>query len=273
VGPEEQMNEAAVAVSRTQLFAVWGGDGMFGTRLSVDGVSRDDHRAGPLVDQRSATRPSVASDGKNFLVVWTEARQEGETLGGVLVEGRTGRPSGEPKTYPTGFDTAVMFKAPGLDPRVVWDGSRYLVSANGITRDGGSDVVLLALDASGELLGTETVASSSAQELDGVLGTDGRGRTLAVWSQFEPDAGARRLHARSEGVSPLGGMCFASSECLEGSCGPSGCCEVDARGCFTPAPEPWRLRAECGCAAPGGTLGALTVLAVALRRFRRRARR
>ena len=277
VGPEPDLGENAAAASATQLYVAWKGAGIRGTRVSFEGVSANDQDTVVLSGSTYTAQPAVASDGTDFLVVWSEGRDGSENLVGVVVRGSDGQPTGPVQVYVPAAETELLWRAASLSPRAAWDGRRYLVTYNVAGPDAGSDVRRVAVDASGALLDQAPVAAAAGQELDGVLATDGRGRTLYAWGAFDDAAGARRLFSAVEAAVPLGARCLSTAECLEGVCGSSGCCSVGGSGCTPPeglppgGAEPRVLRVGCGCGGAGAGPLLLALLAAPLARRRRGA--
>ncbi len=169
---------------------------------------------------------SVASDGKDFLVSYTQG-YDTQAIRAIRVSELGVRLGAGPLTL---APSNPLQHGETLLSSAAFDGKAYRVayevpSATGVDlywrrvwSDGGMEpaVPLVA-------------GADNAQQVSLVEG--GPGRLLVLWQQFEPATQALRIYAMPWAEVELGNPCFDSLECLSGTCAAGRCCDADAGAC------------------------------------------
>src|SRR6266545_2102639 len=171
----------AVASDGGDFFVVWEDyspevSGIYGTRVTGDGVVLDPFPVRVSPAEVTALIPSLAWDGANYLVVWYDWRGQDDIYGArVSPDGTVLDETGIP-----------ISTAPGVQwaPVVSWSGSEFLVAwADERNRvESGSDVYGSRLTADGTVLDPAGIAISTAPAHQHQVAVASRGDNfLVVW--------------------------------------------------------------------------------------------
>lgn len=222
-------DSVGVASNGSELFVAWTfAGGVWGTRVFFDGGVASDHLAGAL-HQYLAEDVSVASDGTDFLVAWRNRDLAAEHVLGAVVSGSTGGRVGTNVMLVASSETSWSWGRASPSPQLGFDGTDYVMTFDLVSPDGGSGVLVRTVSRTGQPGATRVLADGPQHEFDGRLFFDGRGRTLATWTQSTAEPNTQAWGALS--LSLAGGeACVAPGDCRSGRCQASRCCEVDG-GC------------------------------------------
>ena len=100
-----------------------------------------------------AVKPSIVSDGQNFLIAWTDKSGSADDLYYILLDAG-GNKVAEAKTVATNVGGA-------LEPDVLWTGSKFYISYTGITVE---DIYLVKMDANGNVSEKDINISNTAED-------------------------------------------------------------------------------------------------------------
>jgi hypothetical protein len=115
-------------------------------------------------------------------------------------------------------------------PAAVWDGTTYVVAWHAwVSRSEGVDVQYRRVSATGVLGPRGTVAGGPENQGQPALSTDGQGRTLFSFLEYDTTAGSLRTRFRTLAHVGPGGFCTASADCQSGLCA-AGRCESSDGG-------------------------------------------
>jgi hypothetical protein len=178
--------DSAVAFAGGKFFVVWqdhrsGSAEIFGARVSRRGSVLDD--AGIRISPTGGNQPAVASDGGNYLVVWTQVAADTRVLGArVSHAGKVVDPTGLP------ISTGPTFQS---GPAVAFDGRTFLVVWNDF-RSGSNlnDIFGARLSRSGTVLDPTGIPISTAagDQRRPAVAFDGS-TFLVVWEDRRPQVG------------------------------------------------------------------------------------
>ncbi len=238
----------------TDLMGVVVGDtGAPGTPFVVCGASgRQDH-------------PASASNGTVHLVAWSDANTSPTRIRAARVDAKAG----------VVLDATPIVVFAGSDaydlPRVVWDGSVFVVSAARILNAySGSEVVIGRVRADGVVV-AEPTASATKSARDSSLASDGKGTTMVAFTRDvvePPYVAARARLVTYVAKHPAGSACTSAAECEDGNCADGVCCTSACTGpcqacdvagsvgtCATASGRPHGTR-TCGGGSDACSLGA-----------------
>ncbi len=194
----------AVASNGTDYLVVWaddrGGDvDVYGARVSQAGTVLDSLGI-PIAPALNAQQsPSVAFDGTNYLVVWSDGRRGS----GTDIYGARVSPAGS-VLDPSGLvlSSSSVFNLLKSAPAIVFDGTNYLIvwdEKTGFT--GPANLLGLRVSPAGTPLGSPfTVSDATGNQLAAALAFDGT-NALAVWQDDRSGAGSDIYATR---ISPAG---------------------------------------------------------------------
>jgi hypothetical protein len=169
----------AVAYNGTDYLVLWqhrdvGIRGIHGARVDRQGIVLDPD--GFIVSATAGVgdQPAAASDGDDFLIVWSDSRNGDRDIYGARVSA-TG----------TVLDTAgiEICSAPGAQeyPAVEYDGTNFLVVWQD-WRDGERDLYGARVTPDGTILDTFAVITQPGYQVDPVLARDGGSKMLLAYS-------------------------------------------------------------------------------------------
>lgn len=197
----------ALASDGTNLLVVWSdfrsggffGIDIFGARVSRSLTVLDP--AGRLLSsvvENAQTDPAVATDGTNYLVVWSDPRDGVETeVFGARVS-RTGA-----VLDPSGLDLGVGTLSDESRPAVAWSGSRYLVVWEGYDAGAGtSSIGGVPVTADGTVLEPLLIAGAQGDAVAPRVAAAG-GTFLVVWQDLRSGADYDIFGARVSGAGTL----------------------------------------------------------------------
>ena len=189
--------------------------------------------------------PSVASDGKDFLVTWQTGYGWTTTVGALSaarVRGSDGVPLEPSLTLAADHFSKANLTFDGSDYRVVyqrpWEGARQLVvtrvSPEGVVASGAEHVI-------------STHQADSSQQVG--IGATSKGRFLVAYGKYDGALGMERLRFREVVDLPNGEACSDGVPCQSGLCVDGVCCES---ACGGGAPNDCQT---CSVAAGGSVNG------------------
>ncbi len=173
---------------------------IYASRVSAAGVVQDNAGFAVSTAAGNQERPSVASNGSDYLVGWLDHRRGGDLwdvyVGRVTVEGEVGPVDGLlVSTMAEELDTS---NDPWGGPTIASDGANYLVGWMGL-RAGNWDIYVSPVDADDFVVqSTGVVASLSVNEQAGAVASNGSG-FLVVWSENRSGRGADIFASRVSG--------------------------------------------------------------------------
>jgi hypothetical protein len=165
--------------------------------------------------------PSVASDGKDFLVTWRTGSSD--SLFGARVRGSDGAL----------LDSSALSVAASHlgDANVTFDGVDYVVAFQGM-REGTRQLLAQWVTPGGVVVPERALATlhpSSTQEQVGLAAT-GTGHFLAAYTQYDQELALNRIRLRQVEALPLGVACSDGDPCGSGFCVDGVCCESACGG-------------------------------------------
>jgi hypothetical protein len=174
----------AVACNGTDYLVLWqsmttGGYDLYGARISPQGVVRDPD--GFVISAAPGTQqhPAAASDGTDFLVVWSDSRDVDCNVYAARVTGAG-----------TVLDTAgiPLFSAAGPQyaPAVEYDGAKFLVVWQD-QRGGEQDIYGARVTPQGSVLDTFAVTTMQGDEFDPALARGPGNGILTAYSSWAGD--------------------------------------------------------------------------------------
>lgn len=251
----------AVASNGTTFLVVWDdGANVLGTRVNTDGTVLDTpfviSNAGVGTDPTQPTKPQlqVASNGTDYMVVWTDPRNNDDIYASrISAAGVVQAPNGFALHTGTGLQDAPRIASNGTNYLAVWEGAvgdHFDIYANrivnGAAADGNGFVVMET--AYGELPAV------------GSVGTD----YLVSWTEYRDHVQADLFGQRvtAAGASSGGNITI---DAMPGYQGHSAIATNGASYLVT-----WDDTAGCGCRSTDPRQGALMIVIIALVVRRRR---
>ncbi len=205
--------EPSVASNGTDYLVVWSewtgsnGPHIQAARVSAAGVVLDGLGLAVSVVERHKRKPTVASDGQDYLVVWQELRSDPDwgihanrvTAAGDVLDGG-------------GFQVAAATGSQ-TEPRVASNGEGYLVTWTD-SRAGNADVYATRVTATGTVLDGDGFGVSAGSSDEGTPSVASNGTDyLVAWTDFrsgsDKDVYASRVSADGE-VVDLSGIPIAT---------------------------------------------------------------
>jgi len=172
----------AVAFDGANYLVVWvdersGGPDIYGTRIGVDGIVLDPDgiiiSASPFGEQQ----PSLAFDGSNYLVVWSDERMGSWDIYGAFVS-RSGTIADGPSIR---ISSAACDET---DPRVAFDGANYLIVWEDC-RGGSRDIYAARVTPLGNILDPEGIPISVSPGYEFLPAVTFAGANhLVVWEDY-----------------------------------------------------------------------------------------
>lgn len=192
-------------------------------RISAAGTALDSTPISLLANGAYDTEPTVASDGRDFLVVWSAPT----ALSSEEVRAARVTASGTVLDVP-GMSVGTIGRVNiNVRASVTHDGVGYWVAHESVTADGGADIYMRRVWPDGGMGAPLLAASGTEHEESPFLASSTPGKTQLIFQRYVPAQGASRVFTVSVAEVPLGAPCLASPECVQGSCA-GGFCSLDA---------------------------------------------
>ena len=171
---------------------------LYGARVGADGSMLGTEQ--PIARQMGhQSRPAIASDGRGYLVIWEDGRNQSYTdLYGARLDLQTGAVVGQEFAVVRGDGDHTQ-------PALAWNGTSYLLVWSDARNRGtsGLDVYGLRLDASGGRLGSEIpIATAAGDQRDPQVASDGVG-FLVAWSSARPEGDTDVYAARIDAAGSV----------------------------------------------------------------------
>ncbi|MFO0675395.1 MAG: hypothetical protein U0169_02600 [Polyangiaceae bacterium] len=205
----DDLSEVAVAYANGQFMAVWNTDGdLFGRRvLSATGTPVGIANEPIAIGNFFRTRPSIASDGSQFLVVWSEDRGSNLELAGQRISNLgvfLDPPTGERLTNAAGAQ---------VYPSVAYGSGGYtIVWQDVLTNNASSDIRGGRIDGSAATLaitgGNVPISNGTGVQTKPAIATNGT-EFMVVWEDWrdgvQPDLYANRVRVTAGALDPRDG--------------------------------------------------------------------
>jgi hypothetical protein len=212
----DDQESPAVASDGVNFFVVWmdrrnhnydsGGNDydIYGTRVSPTGEVLDRNGIAVCTASRAQMYPSVAFDGQNYLVVWSDNR---DNVNGILsneIYGARVTPAGA-VLEPNGFK--ITHGEVAHVPVIAFNGTDYLVAAYAYDHNGvrGSTVLGVRVRPAGEVRDTEELIlqQSNFPPMQPVAVASIAGEWLVVWNSHNATVDGVRVSAAGTVSSPM----------------------------------------------------------------------
>jgi hypothetical protein len=156
-------------------------------RVSGAGVVLDP--SGFAIASAASDIPAVASNGRDYFVVWTDTRSGNSDIYGARVSASGSVLDG------TGVPISTASGAQGY-PAITWDGARYVVVWED-ARNGDKDIYLARVSPAGSVVDAEgiAIATGSLDDREPHVASDGT-NSLVAWARGSGVYGARVSHGR-----------------------------------------------------------------------------
>ena len=176
---------------------------IYGARLDATGALLDALGIPISVATKGQTSPSVASDGADFFVTWSDARNGNLDIYGARVS------SAGVVADPAGI---LLSSAPTDEssPDVAFDGASFVVAYEDAPQPGARDVRVVRVDTAGAPLDPQAIdiAAGPLVEKNPIVAGGPSGKTLVAYDIEDSKLEATRARARilSDGAGGNGGM-------------------------------------------------------------------